>query len=240
MKILGLDTSTRAATVAVMDDECLVCEFTINNKKTHSQKLMPMIESMLKLSDIKLKEIDLIALCIGPGSFTGIRIGTATAKAISQVYDLPIVAINSLEVVAENAKYFTGNICSILDAQRTQVYTGMYRFNEESVIDEIITVEEPNVIEIQSLIETINEKTIFIGEASQKYKQLLLENKNIVVASMDLNISRGAAICEAGLRKFKNEKDIYNCYNVKPVYIRKSQAEMQYEEKMRKLKSEEK
>ena len=118
MKILGIDTSSMAASVAVIEDNKLICEYTINTKKTHSQKLMPMIENMLSLSDLNVREIDAIAVCEGPGSFTGLRIGMATAKAIAHVNDIPVIGVNSLEVLAANMNLCDKKICSILDAQR--------------------------------------------------------------------------------------------------------------------------
>ena len=126
MKILGIDTSSMAASVAVIEDNKLICEYTINTKKTHSQKLMPMIENMLSLSDLNVRELDAIAVCEGPGSFTGLRIGMATAKAIAHVNDIPVIGVNSLEVLAANMNLCDKKICSILDAQRNQVYTGRY------------------------------------------------------------------------------------------------------------------
>ena len=128
MKILGIDTSSMAASVAVIEDNKLICEYTINTKKTHSQKLMPMIENMLNLSDLNVREIDAIAVCEGPGSFTGLRIGMATAKAIAHVNDIPVIGVNSLEVLAANMNLCDKKICSILDAQRNQVYTGRYHY----------------------------------------------------------------------------------------------------------------
>ena len=99
MKILGIDTSSNASSVAVIEDNKLICEYTVNTKTTHSQKLMPMIENMLSMSDINIKDIDAIAICIGPGSFTGLRIGMATAKAIEHLNNLPIIGVNSLEIL---------------------------------------------------------------------------------------------------------------------------------------------
>ena len=128
MKILGIDTSSMAASVAVIEDNKLICEYTINTKKTHSQKLMPMIENMLSLSDLNVRELDAIAVCEGPGSFTGLRIGMATAKAIAHVNDIPVIGVNSLEVLAANMNLCDKKICSILDAQRNQVYTGRYQY----------------------------------------------------------------------------------------------------------------
>ena len=102
MKILGMYTSSRACSVAVVEDDCLICEFVINNKKTHSQKLMPMIETMLNMSDLSIEDMDAIAVSVGPGSFTGLRISMATAKAISHVNNIPILAVNALESLAGN------------------------------------------------------------------------------------------------------------------------------------------
>ena len=134
MKILGIDTSSMAASVAVIEDNKLICEYTINTKKTHSQKLMPMIENMLSLSDLNVRELDAIAVCEGPGSFTGLRIGMATAKAIAHVNDIPVIGVNSLEVLAANMNLCDKKICSILDAQRNQVYTGRYHYEGTKLI----------------------------------------------------------------------------------------------------------
>ena len=111
MKILGIDTSTMAANVAVLEDDKLICEYTINTKKTHSQKLMPMIENMLNLSDINIKDIDAIGICVGPGSFTGLRIGMATAKAIAHVNNIPLIGVNSLEILGANMNICNKKIC---------------------------------------------------------------------------------------------------------------------------------
>ena len=135
MKILGIDTSSMAASVAVLEDNKLICEYTINTKKTHSQKLMPMIENMLSLSDLNVREIDAIAVCEGPGSFTGLRIGMATAKAIAHVNDIPVIGVNSLEVLAANMNLCDKKICSILDAQRNQVYTGRYHYAGTKLVE---------------------------------------------------------------------------------------------------------
>ena len=135
MKILGIDTSSMAASVAVIEDNKLICEYTINTKKTHSQKLMPMIENMLGLSDLNVREIDAIAVCEGPGSFTGLRIGMATAKAIAHVNDIPVIGVNSLEALAANMNLCDKKICSILDAQRNQVYTGRYQYEGTKLVE---------------------------------------------------------------------------------------------------------
>jgi tRNA threonylcarbamoyl adenosine modification protein YeaZ len=147
MKILGIDTSSNASSVALIEDNKLICEYTVNTKTTHSQKLMPMIENMLSISEVNIKEIDAIAICIGPGSFTGLRIGMATAKALSHVNNLPIVGVNSLELLAGNMDLSDKKICSILDAQRTQVYMGQYKFENNKLVE----IKSVDVVEIDEL-----------------------------------------------------------------------------------------
>src|SRR3712207_747974 len=132
MNILGLDTSSKAASVSLWSDGTLLSEVLINDKRTHSQKLMPILESMLKLADMKIDDIDLLAVCIGPGSFTGIRIAVATAKAIAHVRNLPIIGVNSLESLSYSLYDANTVIVPILDAQANQVYTGSYELDRKS------------------------------------------------------------------------------------------------------------
>ncbi|MGL4796854.1 MAG: tRNA (adenosine(37)-N6)-threonylcarbamoyltransferase complex dimerization subunit type 1 TsaB [Paraclostridium sp.] len=236
MKILGIDTSTHSTSICVLDNDKLICEYTVNTKKTHSQKLMVMIESMIKESDLHIKDIDVIAICIGPGSFTGLRISMATAKAISQVRNLPIVAVDSLESLAFNINYSDKIIYSMLDAQKNQVYIGKYRF-EDSKLKKL---EEISVVKIDELIEeisNINEDVIVIGEAAAIYKDKFKEIQNITIASPSNNISKASSLCTLAITKYENNIDIHDCYTVNPMYIRKSQAEVQYDEKMKRLEN---
>lgn len=234
MKILGIDTSSMATSVAVLEDNKLICEYTINTKKTHSQKLMPMIENMLNISDININEIDVIAVCEGPGSFTGLRIGMATAKAIAHVNKLPIVGINSVEILAGNMNLCDKNICSILDAQRTKVYMGQYKFEN----NELIEIKNVDVIEIDELIEELsnsNEEWILVGEAVYKYEDKLRAVDNIHIPAPSHNVSKGSSLCSLAMNKYNKNIGVYDCYNINPIYIRKSQAEVEYEEKMKRL-----
>ncbi|MDK2587113.1 tRNA (adenosine(37)-N6)-threonylcarbamoyltransferase complex dimerization subunit type 1 TsaB [Romboutsia sedimentorum] len=234
MKILGIDTSSMATSVAVLEDNKLICEYTINTKKTHSQKLMPMIEDMLNISDININEIDVIAVCEGPGSFTGLRIGMATAKAIAHVNKLPIVGINSVEILAGNMNLCDKNICSILDAQRTKVYMGQYKFEN----NELIEIKNVDVIEIDELIEELsnsNEEWILVGEAVYKYEDKLRLVDNIYIPAPSHNVSKASSLGSLAMNKYNKNIGVYDCYNINPIYIRKSQAEVEYEEKMKRL-----
>lgn len=228
MNILGFDTSTKAASVALVVDEALVGEITINDKRTHSQKLMPMLENLLNLSNISLNDIDAISVCVGPGSFTGIRIAMSTVKAIAHVRDIPVVAVNSLENISYNVKDTNKKIVPILDAQGNNVYT---MFDSESI--DVIGIDE--LIEKISLIK---KDVILVGEAVEKYKEKLV-GEYIEIAAFDRNVSKASSTCMIGLDKLKKNMDVHSCYDVLPMYIRKSQAEIQYEEKQNKLNNKE-
>ena len=237
MKILGIDTSSMAASVAVIEDNKLICEYTINTKKTHSQKLMPMIENMLGLSDLNVRVIDAIAVCEGPGSFTGLRIGMATAKAIAHVNDIPVIGVNSLEALAANMNLCDKKICSILDAQRNQVYTGRYQYEGTKLVE----IKEIGIQQIDELLEELaqsGEQWILVGEAVYKYEDKIREISNIEIPAASNNVTKAGSLCSVAKVKFDEGKDIFDCYTVNPLYIRKSQAEEQYEEKQRKLQEQ--
>ena len=234
MKVLGIDTSSMATSVAVVEDNKLICEYTINTKKTHSQKLMPMIENMLKISDININEIDMIAVCEGPGSFTGLRIGMATAKGIAHVNSLPIVGVNSVEILAGNMNLCDKNICSILDAQKTQVYMGQYKFEN----NELIEIKNVDVVEIDKLIEELsnsNKEWILVGEAVYKYEDKLKAADNINIPAPSHNVTKASSLCTIAMNKYNKNIGVCDCYSINPIYIRKSQAEVEYDEKMKRL-----
>ncbi|WP_101773683.1 tRNA (adenosine(37)-N6)-threonylcarbamoyltransferase complex dimerization subunit type 1 TsaB [Peptostreptococcus faecalis] len=232
MNILGFDTSTKSASVALIKDDVLVGEILINDKRTHSQKLMPMLEDLFKLGDISVDDIDVLAVCIGPGSFTGLRIAMSTVKAISHVKNIPIVGVNSLETLANNMAFTDKYIIPILDAQATQVYYGIYK----SENGKLRVVEDVGVIDIDDLLEKIEKLytgAVILGEGTTKYGNKL-ENKNIYIPSPEKNISKASSVTSLAMQKYKEEKNVYDSYDIVPLYIRKSQAEIQYEERQRK------
>jgi len=241
MNILGLDTSSKAASVSLWSDGTLLSEVLINDKRTHSQKLMPILESMLKLADMKIDDIDLLSVCIGPGSFTGIRIAVATAKAIAHVRNLPIVGVNSLESLAYSLYDADTIIVPILDAQANQVYTGCYEFVE----GRLETLKNICVEEIEDVLSYVqklsyNKRVTILGEGVYKYMEKIgpVLSEKIKLAGPNSNVSKSSSICQCASVKFEEEKDVYTCYDLEPIYIRKSQAEVQYEEKQRKLKND--
>ena len=152
MKILALDSSGLVASVALLQDETLVAEYTMNYKKTHSQTLLPMLDEIKKAVDLDLETLDAIAVAAGPGSFTGLRIGSATAKGLGLALDKPLIPVPTLEALAYNL-YDTPEdtlICPIMDARRKQVYTGIYAFKDYC----LITVKEQAALPMEELLKS--------------------------------------------------------------------------------------
>ncbi|MDO4554747.1 MAG: tRNA (adenosine(37)-N6)-threonylcarbamoyltransferase complex dimerization subunit type 1 TsaB [Lachnospiraceae bacterium] len=233
MKLLILESSGLVASVAVMDEEHLIGEYTINYKKTHSQTLLPMVDALITNLGMELKELDAIGVSKGPGSFTGLRIGSATAKGLAQALDIPIVPVSSLEGLAANLFGTKDLICPIMDARRNQVYTGVYRYEEGS----LITVKEPCPLPVKDLLDFLNEygmPVIFLGDGVPVYKEQIEEKITVPVcfAPSHLNRQRAGAVGFLALQYFREGK-IEAAREHKPEYLRKSQAERELEEKQR-------
>ena len=165
MRILALDSSGLVATVAIVEEEQILAEYTVNYKKTHSQTLLPMLDEIVKMTEFDLNTLDAIAAAGGPGSFTGLRIGSATAKGLGLALNKPLIHIPTVDGLAYNLYGNSGLICPIMDARRNQVYTGLYRFEGE----QFEIVEEQMAISLEELIGKLNaygEKVTFRGWCS--------------------------------------------------------------------------
>lgn len=220
MKILSVDTSSNICSVAILEDENCIAEINKNDGKTHSENLMPMIEKILQDNNIKLNSIELIAIAVGPGSFTGIRIGIASIKAISEVLSVPIVAVSSLEGLAYNVDENFENICSLIDARNNQVYAGIFDKMHNAL-------EEFMADDINAVLENIKmyNKITFIGDGALMHKELI-ENKikNAKFVEEIKNFQNAKSIGKAGYSKYKLGI-IENADTIIPKYLRKSQAE---------------
>ena len=227
MKILAIDSSGLVASVAVAQDDTLVAEFTMNYKKTHSQTLLPMLEEVKKAIQLDLGSIDAIAVAAGPGSFTGLRIGSATAKGLGLALQKPLIAVPTVEALAYNL-YDTGEdtvICPIMDARRNQVYTGIYCFREHR----LETLKQQDAVPMEELLEALNEmgKTvIFLGDGVPVYREQIEENCRVpyTFAPAHLNRQRAAAVAALGEIYYKEGK-IQTAAEHAPDYLRVSQAE---------------
>ncbi len=134
MRVLAIDTSTMVSTCAILEDEKLLGEYSLNQEITHSENLVPMIKEMLDNLELNISHIDLYGVAIGPGSFTGLRIGIATIKAFAHVFDKPMVGVSTLEGLAFNLPY-RGIIVPMIDARRNRVYTGIYKWENGNIIN---------------------------------------------------------------------------------------------------------
>lgn len=231
MKILVLESSGLVASVALMEENSMICEFTMNHKKTHSQTLLPMVDEMMKITGFHKKELDAVAISKGPGSFTGLRIGSATAKGLSQALNIPVVSISSLEGLAANLYGTEDLICPIMDARRSQVYAGIFQYEGEK----LATRMEDDAVSVADLIRILNEKgepVIFLGDGVPVYQKLLEEGLTVPYrfAPSHMNRQRAGAVGVLAVQYFKEGKT-ETSRDHKPEYLRKSQAERELLEK---------
>lgn len=232
MKILALDSSGLVASLAIVTEEAMLAEYTINYKKTHSQTLLPMLDEIIKMLELDVKEIDAIAVAAGPGSFTGLRIGSATAKGLGLAIGKPIVAVPTLDGLAYNLFGSDKLICPLMDARRNQVYTGLYEF----IGDEFHIVKQQMAVEVEDILEEINRigrEVIFLGDGTAVYKELVEENTKVKYqfAPIHLNRQRAGAVGALGIRMYRNNQ-VESAAQHEPVYLRLSQAERERAEKI--------
>ncbi len=231
MKILAIDSSGMVASVAYLVDDVLVAEYTTNFKLTHSQTLLPMLEEVKNRIELNLDQIDAIAIAAGPGSFTGLRIGSATAKGLGLALNKPLISVSTLEAMAYNIWAEGVYICPMIDARREEVFVGVY----EQIAGKLNTIIEPTALPIRDLLNQMNEtkkKIIFLGDGSIVYKHIIDEimQENASYAPAHLLEQRAGSIAVLGANYYRQgifEKPEEH----QPVYLRLSQAERELMEK---------
>lgn len=227
MRILAVDTSSQVASCAIIDGEKLVCEEILNNGLTHSQTIMPMIESVMKRSGFEPTDIDIFAAVTGPGSFTGLRIGVSAIKALAHAADKPCVSVSTLEAMAYNLPFCDKLIVPIMDARRGEVYNGVYRFKNGKLTE----VRAERAIPLEECcedIKSLGEDAVFLGDGlpvfRDKIKELLGERAYFAPASLNAQMAASAAV-------LAKEKETLSYAKLAPIYLRKSQAEREREER---------
>ena len=241
MRILALESSGLVASVAVVDgtldgkDAQTIAEYTVNYKKTHSQTLLPMLDEVVKMTELSLDSIDAIAVAAGPGSFTGLRIGSATAKGLGLALDKPLIPVPTLEGLAYNLCGTDGIICPIMDARRGQVYTGIYRF-EDGI--HLTVLEDQMAVGIEELGERLKkygEQVTFLGDGVPAFREVLEERLmkgcRISFAPANMNRQRAASVGALALLYYQQGKT-ETAAEHKPDYLRMSQAERERKERM--------
>lgn len=237
MRILAMDSSGLVASVAVIEDgpaeETTVAEYTVNYKKTHSQTLLPMLDEVSRMTELDLDSIDAIAVAAGPGSFTGLRIGSATAKGLGLALKKPLIHVPTLHGLAYNLCGTDKIVCPIMDARRGQVYTGIYEFegNELKVLDDQMAV---SIEELGERLCAYDREVIFLGDGVPVFKEALTERimagRKISFAPAHMNRQRAAAVGALGVRYYKEGRQ-ETAAEHQPDYLRVSQAERERKER---------
>lgn len=234
MRILALDSSGLVASVAVLEDDVLQAEYTINYKKTHSQTLLPMLEEVKKLIELDLSEIDAIAVACGPGSFTGLRIGSATAKGLGLALDKPLVAIPTLEGLAYQLYGTNKLVCPIMDARRNQVYTGIYEFVRKETSEQLSSfslqiVQKQCAVDIHDIAEklnALNREVCLLGDGVPVFKDILAELLKVPYSFAPAQMNRQRAACVGALaQEYYKQGKVQSAAEHQPEYLRLSQAE---------------
>lgn len=222
MIILGMDTSSVNATVAVMNDNKLVAEYLISNDRTHSVIIMPLLEDMLKKCGLKLSDVDVFAAVTGPGSFTGLRIGIATIKTLAQACGKPVIGITSLKSLAYNFSLSADTIiCPIIDARHNEVYNALYENGCEIAAPRVVSTDE-----LFSELEKMNKPVIFCGDGVLVYSDSIksANHPDWYTAPQSLSMQKASSLCQAAYERATCD-DFDNLYTLLPLYLRRSQAE---------------
>ena len=214
MLILGIDTSTKICTCSIFDSENgVIAETSLSVKKNHSNIVMPIIDNLFKISDLTINDIDKIAVAIGPGSFTGVRIALGIAKGLAMALNKPLIAVNELDILEAIASGNENEIIPLIDARKERVY---YKYQNTYVDDYLI-----------NLISNFdkNKKYVFVGDGATNYKNILKDNlgDNAIILPMYNAFPRASVLCELALNK-----EEANIYTLEPEYISKSRAEKKF------------
>ena len=231
MKILALDSSGLVASVAIIEEEEMIAEYTVNYKKTHSQTLLPMIDEVARMINLDLASIDAIAVPAGPGSFTGLRIGAASAKGLGLALDKPLIAVPTLAALAYNLYGAEALICPMMDARRNQVYTGVYYFKD----GDMETLKEQCAEDIEETIAYLNKEkhpVIFLGDGVPVYQNVINEKMQGEYSFAPAHLNRQRAGALGALAKiYHAQGKSISADKYRPDYLRLSQAEREKAEK---------
>ena len=231
MKILGIDTSAKFCNLGLIEDEDILIEYTINGlRKKHSSILVPAIKNLLKTIDLKIEEINGIAVSMGPGSFTGLRIGLCVAKGLCYTRSLPLLGIPTLDAMAFPFKEIPYLICPVLESKKDEIYDVVFRGGVS--LHRVMDYKCEGIQSLLARLSPLKEKIIFSGDGIKKYRDIIKNKigKNALFIDSQLNFPVAASIAFLGLNKLKKgEED--NVSTLSPFYLRKSEAEIIWEKK---------
>jgi len=222
MKLLAIETSTMLGGAAILEDDRLIAESRINVKITHSERLMGEIDRLLICSGLKIEDIDVFGISIGPGSFTGLRVGLSAVKGLAYAASKKIVSVPTLEAFAWNVPFSKYQVCPMLDARKKEVYAGIFRWHE----DRFVRVMEERAIKIEDLCSSINEPTIFLGEGATLYKETIEAwlNDLSIFGRPQIMVPLPSNAAYLGMIKAKNG-EFDDPIKLTPLYLRRSETE---------------
>ena len=234
MKILAIDSSGLVATIAILEEDNMLAEYTLNYKKTHSQTLLPMLDEIVRRMDFDINTIDAIAVAAGPGSFTGLRIGSATAKGLGLALDKPIIPVPTVDGLAYNMCGTSGVICPLMDARRNQVYTGLYSF-EANKMNVLIPQKAVAIEEILTDVNRHGKPVTFLGDGVPVQQKTIEELTKVPYTFAPAHMARQRAGALGALAfLYYKEGRIEHARDHKPEYLRLSQAERERLQKEKK------
>ena len=237
MKLLAIESAALTASAAVYHDGVISADYTVTYQKTHSETLLPMVEEVMGMTGLTASDLDAVAVSAGPGSFTGLRIGAAMAKGIAFAADIPLIPVPTLDAMAYRAYGSAYVIAPIMDARRSQVYTGLYSFEEDRfIIHEGASAKgiEEQIADAKALSKTLGKKIFYLGDGVPVFKEKILEQlgEQAIFAPPHMNFQNAAALAAYGALLFEEGKTVSADVFV-PTYLRKSQAEREREEALK-------
>lgn len=228
MKVLGIDTSTSCGSVGLVEDGEVISDFVLRIPVTHSERLLRAIEFVLRETRSPIQEIDGWAISLGPGSFTGLRIGVGTVKGLALSTGKPVVGVPSLDVLASQIPFTSYLICPILDARKKEVYTAFYRYEENGSLKR---ESDYQALQPEHLAKKINERTIFIGDGVKTYGEFLRRALPLfaILPSIPFHFPHGAMVATLGAQLLQKGETL-NLSAFTPLYLRPSEAEIKWQE----------
>jgi tRNA threonylcarbamoyladenosine biosynthesis protein TsaB len=228
MKILGIDTSTSCGSIGLIDDQSVISDYLLNIPVTHSERLLGAIELVLKEARFAIEDLDGWAISLGPGSFTGLRIGVSTVKGLALATRKPVTGVSTLDVLASQVSSTPYLICPILDARKGEVYTAFYRYGEGN---ELIRQSDYRAIKPEDLLKKIKERTLFIGDGVKTYGNYLRDSlpSSVLFSPDQLNVPHGSAVAKLGLELLRRGEYL-DLPTFTPLYVRPSEAEIKWQD----------
>jgi len=229
MRILALDTSTNVASVAILEDDVIIGEYSCNKGKTHSQRLMPMIQSLLEKVGLCATDMDAFSASIGPGSFTGLRIGVTTVKSMAFAARKPVISVHTLDALAYNCSMSKALICPIIDARNSQVFTAIYKF-VNGKLERLTDYLGIHINELVDIIRPMEGEIVLLGDACSMHRDYFAAElgERLSIAPPNTALAKASSVAVLARNAFLDGK-LESCYDMVPFYLRKSQAERERE-----------